>query len=200
MLSAPWPGTGGAARRHAAVLGLGVRGRGWAQRLARAGWDVALFDPGAGPEVRRAVTGDGAAMPGRLTWHGTVSGAVAGAGLIVECAPERLALKRKLYQLVQAHCPPRAVVAAATPRFTPAQVQGCAPRPGQIVVVADAAPAGAADPRARLLVSARTPAPVALRAVAVLAALGLLASMPGASTFRPAPRAARADDLAGRAR
>ena len=134
------------ATKTAAVIGGGVIGGGWAARLLLMGWDVRLFDPD--PEAarkigevlenaRRALPGlSDVALPeeGRLSLHDTISEAVAGAQWIQESVPERLELKRKVYQKVQAHCALGAVIASSTSGFTPSQIQGCATRPGQILV------------------------------------------------------------------
>lgn len=133
-------------KRTVAILGGGVIGGGWAARFALMGWDVRVFDPGAGAEaaVRAMLERARAALPalydvalpdeGRLTFHDTISAAVAGAEWIQESAPERLALKRKLYQQVQAVCDPAAIIGSSTSGFTPSELQGCATRPEQIIV------------------------------------------------------------------
>jgi len=133
-------------KRTVAILGGGVIGGGWAARFALMGWNVRVFDPGAGAEaaVRAMLERARAALPalydvalpdeGRLTFHDTISAAVAGAEWIQESAPERLALKRKLYQQVQAVCDPAAIIGSSTSGFTPSELQGCATRPEQIIV------------------------------------------------------------------
>jgi carnitine 3-dehydrogenase / betainyl-CoA thioesterase len=71
---------------------------------------------------------------GNLSFHDTMSGAVAGAAWIQESVPERLALKRKVFQTLQEHCDPGTVIGSSTSGFKPSELQGCATRPGQIVV------------------------------------------------------------------
>ncbi len=130
----------------AAVIGGGVIGGGWAARFLLMGWDVRVFDPD--PEAarkigevlenaRRSLPGlSDVALPqeGRLSYHATMSEAVAGAHWIQESVPERLDLKRKVYQTLQEHCDPSAVIGSSTSGFKPSELQGCAARPGQIVV------------------------------------------------------------------
>ena len=130
----------------ATIIGGGVIGGGWAARFLLGGWDVRVFDPD--PEAERKITEvlDNAraslpglydqAMPaeGALTFHETMSDAVDGAIWIQESVPERLELKRKVYQTVQEHCDPEAVLASSTSGFKPSELQGCAARPEQIVV------------------------------------------------------------------
>ena len=132
--------------KTAAIIGGGVIGGGWAARFLLNGWDVRVFDPD--PEAERKI-GEvlenarralpmlyDCALPaeGRLGFHTTMSEAVAGAEWIQESVPERLALKRKVLQTVQAHCAPDAVIGSSTSGFKPSELQGCATRPGQIVV------------------------------------------------------------------
>lgn len=130
----------------AAIIGGGVIGGGWAARFLLMGWNVRVFDPD--PEAarkigevldnaRRSLPGlSDVALPaeGKLTYHETMSEAVAGAVWIQESVPERLELKRKVYQALQAHCEPDAIIGSSTSGFKPSELQDCATRPGQIVV------------------------------------------------------------------
>ncbi len=132
--------------RTAAIIGGGVIGGGWASRFLLMGWDVQVFDPD--PEAKRKIgeVMDNArrslpglyevALPdeGSLTYHDTISGAVAGAEWIQESVPERIELKQKTYQKIQESCDPAAVIASSTSGFTPSQLQNCATRPEQILV------------------------------------------------------------------
>ena len=130
----------------AAILGGGVIGGGWAARFLLMGWDVRVFDPD--PEAKRkieAVLANArrslpglydAALPteGALSYHDTISEAVAGASWVQESVPERLELKQKLYQTAQAAMDEGAILASSTSGFTPTQLQNCATRPEQILV------------------------------------------------------------------
>ena len=130
----------------AAIIGGGVIGGGWAARFLLAGWDVRVFDPDPEAErkigevlsnARRSLPGlsDMPMRPeGQLSFHDTMSGAVEGARWIQESVPERLELKRKVYQTLQEHCDADAVIASSTSGFKPSELQGCASRPEQIVV------------------------------------------------------------------
>lgn len=132
--------------RVAAILGGGVIGGGWAARFLLMGWDVQVFDPsptaeetlGAMLERARAALPAlyDVALPaeGQLSFHATISGAVSGAQWIQESVPERLELKQKLYQSVQAACAPEAVIASSTSGFMPTELQTGAARPEQIIV------------------------------------------------------------------
>ncbi|MGJ8621622.1 MAG: carnitine 3-dehydrogenase [Yoonia sp.] len=134
------------ARQVAAIVGGGVIGGGWAARFLLMGWDVRVFDPD--PEAsrkinevlanaRRSLPGlSDVALPaeGTLSFHDTMSAAVAGVDWVQESVPERLDIKHKVYQSIQAHCPPDAVIGSSTSGFKPSQLQEGAARPAQIVV------------------------------------------------------------------
>lgn len=130
----------------AAIIGGGVIGGGWAARFLLNGWNVRVFDPD--PEAQRKIgevlDNARASLPGlydialpaegALTFHDTMSDAVRGAAWIQESVPERLELKRKVYQTLQEHCDPTAIIGSSTSGFKPSELQGCAARAEQIVV------------------------------------------------------------------
>ncbi|MCT4556094.1 MAG: carnitine 3-dehydrogenase [Pelagimonas sp.] len=130
----------------AAIVGGGVIGGGWAARFALMGWQVRVFDPD--PEAERKISevmaGAQRALPmlydtalparGQIIFHDDLADAVAGATYIQESVPERLEVKSKVYQQLQAHCSPDAVIGSSTSGFKPSELQECAARPGQIVV------------------------------------------------------------------
>ena len=132
--------------RKASIIGGGVIGGGWAARFLLNGWDVSVFDPD--PEAERKIgevlANARASLPaladvpmppeGRLSFAPTISEAVAGADWITEAVPERLELKRKIYQKIQESCAPQAVIASSTSGFRPSALKGCAARPDQILV------------------------------------------------------------------
>ena len=132
--------------RAAAIIGGGVIGGGWAAPFLLMGWDVRVFDPDPEAErkinevldnARRSLPGlSDVALPdeGTLSFHETMSAAVDGVAWIQESVPERLELKRKVYQTLQEHCPHDAVIGSSTSGFKPSELQGCATRPAQIVV------------------------------------------------------------------
>ena len=134
------------AARVAAIIGGGVIGGGWAARFLLNGWDVRVFDPD--PEAARKIgevldnarrslpTLGETALPGegQLSFHETMSEAVAGAEWIQESVPERLDLKQKVYQALQAVCGEAAIIGSSTSGYKPSELQGCATRPEQIIV------------------------------------------------------------------
>ncbi|MEO9684128.1 MAG: carnitine 3-dehydrogenase [Tateyamaria sp.] len=132
--------------KTAAIIGGGVIGGGWAARFLLNGWDVRVFDPDPEAEAklapvlaqaRRALPSlTDVALPseGKLTFHDTMSEVVKGAVWVQESVPERLELKQKVYQTLQAAMDRDAILASSTSGFTPSQLQGCATRPEQIMV------------------------------------------------------------------
>jgi 3-hydroxybutyryl-CoA dehydrogenase len=87
------------------VVGGGLMGHGIAYLFAAAGHEVGIFEPSA--EIRaglpRQLSGivdlleDDPAVLARISVHDTIAPAVAGAILVCEAAPEKLALKQKLF-------------------------------------------------------------------------------------------------------
>ena len=170
--------------KTAAIIGGGVIGGGWAARFLLNGWDVRVFDPD--PEAERKigeVLGNArhalpmlydVALPaeGALSFHNTMSEAVAGASWIQESVPERLALKRKVYQTLQEHCDAGAIIGSSTSGFKPSELQGCATRPEQIVVTHPFNPVYLL-PLIELVTTEKNSADLVARASETLAALGL---------------------------
>ncbi len=168
----------------AAIIGGGVIGAGWAARFLLMGWDVQLFDPhpdgarriGAVLEnARRSLPGlSDRVLPseGRLSRCETISQAVAGAAWIQESVPERLELKRKIYQKIQEHGAPGTIIASSTSGFTPSQLQGCATRPGEIIVAHPFNPVYLL-PLAELVASPKNPPELVEKAGEILTSIGM---------------------------
>lgn len=132
--------------KTAAIIGGGVIGGGWAARFLLNGWNVRVFDPDPEAErkisevlenARRSYPGmfdNGTPPEGQLTFHDTMSEVVEGAIWIQESVPERLDLKQKVYQALQAACDADAIIGSSTSGFKPSELQSCATRPEQIIV------------------------------------------------------------------
>ena len=132
--------------RTATIIGGGVIGGGWAARFLLNGWNVRVYDPD--PEAERKISEVMAnarhalpmlydyALPaeGALTFHDTIAEAVEGAEWIQESVPERLEIKHKVFQELQAHCSSDAVIGSSTSGFKPSELQEGAARAGQILV------------------------------------------------------------------
>jgi 3-hydroxybutyryl-CoA dehydrogenase len=135
--------------KRVAVLGAGTMGHGIAQVAAMAGYEVALYDTAAGLAERgigriRANLDDGVARGkvtaeareealSRLSPLADLTGAVAGADLVIEAVPERFELKAGLLRQVQALAPARAIVASNTSSLSITQLQRVADRPAAVL-------------------------------------------------------------------
>ncbi|KQI72119.1 3-hydroxyacyl-CoA dehydrogenase [Loktanella sp. 5RATIMAR09] len=171
-------------QKTAAVIGGGVIGGGWAARFLLMGWNVRVFDPDPQAErkinevlenARRSLPGlSDVALPteGHLSFHDTMSAAVTDVAWIQESVPERLELKRKVYQTLQEHCPHDAVIGSSTSGFKPSELQGCATRPEQIVVTHPFNPVYLL-PLIELVPSAQTAPEIVERAKEILTSIGM---------------------------
>lgn len=113
-----------------AVIGTGVVGRSWARVFSRAGCCTRLYDGDpaqvaaaldwleacAAAEVAEGLTTpeEAAASRARLSGHGDLAEAVAGAGYVQESSPEQLALKRPLFAALERAADPAAILASST--------------------------------------------------------------------------------------
>ena len=171
-------------KKSAAIIGGGVIGGGWAARFLLMGWDVRVFDPD--PEAarkigevldnaRRSLPGlSDVSLPseGVLSFHDAMSDAVDGVAWIQESVPERLELKRKVYQTLQEHCPTDAIIGSSTSGFKPSELQGCATRPEQIVVTHPFNPVYLL-PLIELVPTDQNPPEMVERAKAILTEIGM---------------------------
>ncbi len=105
-----------------AVIGAGLMGHGIAYLFAAGGYDVRVQDPL--PAAREKLPqrigdicellGTDRAAIGRLTVGESVAWAAAGAGIVVEAAPERLALKQAIFAELERAAPADAILASNT--------------------------------------------------------------------------------------
>lgn len=126
-------------RPPVAVVGGGSIGVGWAIVFARAGHDVALWEPDA--ERRGALRADAGERLARLAAGGLLAetpqataarirltdsllDAVAGAVHVQECAPEQLELKRVLFGELDEAAAPGAVLATSSSAVTAGTIAG----------------------------------------------------------------------------
>jgi 3-hydroxybutyryl-CoA dehydrogenase len=155
-----------AAPEHIAVVGAGLMGTGIAHAFAVAGHCVSLFDPDpeALARVPRSIAnnlqelGEAPLESGRLHLCGTVADAVASAGIVFECGPERLDVKRRIFAQLGEEAPPHAVLASNTsviPIRSISEELECAPRilgthwwnPAYLVPLVEVVPTEWTDPR-----------------------------------------------------
>lgn len=102
------------------VIGGGLMGHGIAYLLAAAGHKIGIFEPDAASRAslpRRldaiaALLGDDAALLQRIAVHEAMAPAVAGAAFVFEAAPEKLALKQRIFAELEALVAPDAILAS----------------------------------------------------------------------------------------
>ncbi len=109
-----------------AVVGAGSIGVGWAIVFARAGRDVAVYDPDPA-RLQAAPAEFEAHATGRVTWHADLAGAVRGAVHVQECAPEDLALKRELFARLDELADPGVPLASSSSALTASSFAGDLP-------------------------------------------------------------------------
>jgi 3-hydroxybutyryl-CoA dehydrogenase len=130
------------------VIGAGTMGAGIAQAAALAGCQVILFDVSdeivsrshsgivksinKGVELGKTAAGVGEAAKNaiRLT---TSLGEAAAAELIIEAAPEKIELKRVIFQRLDAAAPPRAILASNTSSLSISVLAAATNRPEQVI-------------------------------------------------------------------
>lgn len=102
------------------VIGAGLMGHGIAYRFAAAGHEVGIFEPVAELQETLAtrlraivdlLDGDPVCV-GRVSAHDQLAAAVGDAALVIEAAPEKLALKQKLFADLEAVVPPGTILAS----------------------------------------------------------------------------------------
>jgi 3-hydroxybutyryl-CoA dehydrogenase len=131
--------------RAIAVLGAGTMGRGIAQVAALAGFATRCFDPSQparetaaaavrrqldkGVELGKVARADADAALGRLAWTGDLAVAVAGADVVIEAAPEDMAVKIALFREAAAHAPQDALFASNTSALSITEMATASGRP-----------------------------------------------------------------------
>ena len=130
------------------VVGAGTMGAGIAQLGALAGIETVLHDPlaealakgeaaihaglGKGAERGRWSPDDATAAAGRLSTAESLDG-LAGCEMVIEAAPERLDLKRELFEALSEVCGPGTVLATNTSSIPVTQIAGAAANPENVV-------------------------------------------------------------------
>lgn len=111
--------------RRIAILGLGTRGRRWAEAALRAGCEVTAFDP----DDRAKPMGQG------VRRQSTISATVRRADWVICCLPERAELIQMVLQRIQSEAPQNAVIAVTARELDIETIQSCTIRPAQVVRV-----------------------------------------------------------------
>ncbi len=119
-----------------AVIGGGLMGHGIALTFARAGHDVVVTDPvpealaslgarvGDSLRLLGADEAEIAASVARISTDPGVSGAVAGADVVIEAAPEKLELKQTIFAEIEAAAPRDAILASNTSVIQISKIMG----------------------------------------------------------------------------
>jgi 3-hydroxybutyryl-CoA dehydrogenase len=130
------------------VVGAGTMGRGIAQLAALGGYETVLYDPLPGvaeasaTELRKAL--DKGAARGRWSEEDAAAAAqrvqpaedveeMAGAELAIEAAPERLDLKREIFNRLAATLGPEATLASNTSSLRVSEIAAGVPQPERVV-------------------------------------------------------------------
>ncbi len=123
------------------VVGTGLIGSGWVLHFLRLGFEVHAYDPadGAAPRLAEAVRAHwpllermglaGDARPDRLAWRAALAEAVRDAVIVLECAPERLAVKQDLFAQMDRFAPPDALLFSCSSSFTISEIRVRTGRP-----------------------------------------------------------------------
>ncbi len=135
--------------RRLAILGAGTMGHGIAQIAARAGLETVLFDVSeealarglekvAGGLAKAVQKGKLAAVElpaaqARVRAERDLASAVANAELVVESAPESLALKKQIFAEVSALVRPEAILATNTSSLPVTEIASAATHPERVV-------------------------------------------------------------------
>jgi 3-hydroxyacyl-CoA dehydrogenase len=137
------PSIAATGRQRVAILGGGTIGASWAALLCAHGHDVCVYepDPAAGGRCRglidrqvRQLRGPGLEHTSPVALTADLRVAVATAPWILECAPERLELKRALYAEVEQHATVDAILASSSSALQPSDLQQGMRHPGRLAV------------------------------------------------------------------
>ncbi|HEX6022044.1 MAG TPA: 3-hydroxyacyl-CoA dehydrogenase [Solirubrobacter sp.] len=142
-----------------AVVGAGSIGVGWTIVFARAGREVAVYDPDPA-RLEAAVAEFGEHATGRVTWHAELAAALRGAVHVQECAPEHLALKRELFARLDEMVGPGVPLASSSSALTASKIAGELPgrarcliahpgNPPYLLPIVEVVPAPFTDPAVR---------------------------------------------------
>lgn len=123
--------------RRVAVVGAGTMGGGIATLLLMSGHQVALFDPAQealdAARARAARRNDEGIIASRLTLTTDLAQAAAGADFVIEAVPEKLDLKRSIFQQLDAAAPAHAILSTNTSELSVTAIAGATNRPTQVV-------------------------------------------------------------------
>ena len=115
-----------------AVLGAGTMGGGIAAVLAAGGFRVVITDPAPGAAERALERIRKRASDAQVAVAATPEEAVAGVDLVIEAAPESMAIKRALFERIDAAAPAHAILASNTSQLSIGALAAATSRPSQV--------------------------------------------------------------------
>ncbi|MEX2543030.1 MAG: 3-hydroxyacyl-CoA dehydrogenase family protein [Trueperaceae bacterium] len=119
------------------VVGAGTMGGGIAAMCLAAGYRVRLYDPSreALERARKRIAkrDEQAEAEGRLDLHYQLEGAAESCDLLIEAVPERLELKREVFQRADVAAPAHAIFASNTSELSITAMAGATKRPDRVV-------------------------------------------------------------------
>ncbi|MFC7370081.1 3-hydroxyacyl-CoA dehydrogenase [Fictibacillus iocasae] len=137
--------------QHAVIIGSGVMGRGIAYVCALGGFDVQLVDvkeeqlTGAKKEIdaifskavsRGKLTAEAAASAQRrLSYTAQLSAAVSGADIVIEAVPEKIDIKRAVFEEIDRSAPPHCILATNTSTMSPTEIGSFTKRPENVIAM-----------------------------------------------------------------
>jgi 3-hydroxybutyryl-CoA dehydrogenase len=117
-------------KQRIGVLGGGLMGHGIAYLFAAAGHPISIFEPAAPVRdaiparleaIRKLLDGDAAILP-RIAIRDRLADAVTDADIVIEAAPEKLDLKRKIFAEVEALVAPDTILASNSSALRPTDI------------------------------------------------------------------------------
>jgi 3-hydroxybutyryl-CoA dehydrogenase len=146
------------------ILGAGLMGAGIAEVFAAAGAEVAVHDP----DPERVGELDGLE---RVRGVDSLAAAAAGADLVIEAAPEDLALKRELFAHLDAAAPAAAILATNSSAISTGEIAVATTRPERVVGTHWWNPPGLVD-LVEVIEAEATSKETVARTIAILRAVG----------------------------
>lgn len=136
--------------RRIAVIGAGVMGHGIAQEFALAGYEVCLHARTEASlqtalaniqtnltrliDLGAVTPGQAATVPSKILPQLSLAEAVAQADVVIESVYEDAALKRRIFQELDAYCPPHTILASNTSTLPLSQFAVGTSRPDKVIV------------------------------------------------------------------
>ncbi|HET7615331.1 MAG TPA: 3-hydroxyacyl-CoA dehydrogenase NAD-binding domain-containing protein, partial [Bacillales bacterium] len=137
--------------KHITVIGSGVMGRGIAYVAAVGGYETSLVDisdkalESAESEIqsifdkgvqRNKLTEEAAkAGASRLSYSTKLEEVVSKTDLVIEAVPEKLEIKKNIFETIDAHAPEHCYFATNTSTMSPTEIAAFTKRPGKVIAM-----------------------------------------------------------------